>query len=365
MIETILAVVPHLSGNQGSSINERGLLKAIARKGFRVIVFSFDGWLPKIRSWRERKGVIVWISLPNLYPVWAITWALFSTALPLVVTVLDTLVNLKLIYIRDPLIAFTLTLIPKKIKKKTIVKIPTIIEEEASNPLFTFLYIAADKVLASDTDIALAFPTKEFGIKWARKRGWLGNRKVILPAGAEPELKSLRRRRKYVRIEKPLRLGFIGGVNKARGAHLIPDILIALKSKGIDAEFWVVGQGPLLNNLIRKCKASNLPCVFFGSRTHEEALKILSQLDVLILPMKDVSRISKTVIEAWCIGVPVITTSPTLAKGDVAVLARNVKEIVDAILNFRSLISYVEKGFRICEKYSYEKLAERVLISVR
>jgi glycosyltransferase involved in cell wall biosynthesis len=105
---------------------------------------------------------------------------------------------------------------------------------------------------------------------------------------------------------------FVGRVNHVqKGIWDIPPILSEARRLGADFTFEMVGDGEPELSQLRKvfaAKHAQLPVVFHGRQSHQDAIRLLSQADILLMP----SRFE---------GLP-ITLLETLAQGVVPVASR-------------------------------------------
>jgi len=104
--------------------------------------------------------------------------------------------------------------------------------------------------------------------------------------------------------EAPLRFISIGNLFRWKGVHLA---LRAFAQAGLDAEFWVVGDGPERSRL--QCQAAALGIAsrarFWGRLPREEAWAMLARSHILVFPgMRDSG--GTVCLEAMAMGRPVI-----------------------------------------------------------
>jgi len=74
----------------------------------------------------------------------------------------------------------------------------------------------------------------------------------------------------------------------------------------------IVGDGPERRKIEKLCRELKVDCHITGFIKHEEALKLMKEFDTIVVPSIKISTTSSKipikVIEAWAIGIPVITT---------------------------------------------------------
>jgi glycosyltransferase involved in cell wall biosynthesis len=145
-----------------------------------------------------------------------------------------------------------------------------------------------------------------------------------------------------------------------------------------DAELWIIGDGPLKEELTSFCVAEGLHQVkFLGAR--RDVVAILQQLKVLVLSSID-EGMSITLLEAMASGVPVVATNvggnpEIVVDGETGFLVEpESSELLAAkvirLLADRKLAGYMgENGIRRVQEYfsiekmtrEYEKIYDSVL----
>lgn len=109
------------------------------------------------------------------------------------------------------------------------------------------------------------------------------------------------------KIESRVNILFMGRLQIQKGAQLLPSIARILKQEGIDYEMFVLGSGPLSNNLRYITKKENLKIKFFGFVTNEKIKKeIWKKTHILLSPSVWCEPFGMVVLEAMASGVPVI-----------------------------------------------------------
>lgn len=105
---------------------------------------------------------------------------------------------------------------------------------------------------------------------------------------------------------KTLRLIYISNFRPIKNPSHIVDIFAAVK-KQIDAELWLVGDGPELLDVQRRLKQSNLDRTvrFWGAQ--KDVFSILKEGDVLLVT-SHYESFSLAALEAMACGVPVVTS---------------------------------------------------------
>ena len=126
------------------------------------------------------------------------------------------------------------------------------------------------------------------------------------------------------------------------------------------------------------CKVLNISYKITGFLSHEEALKHLAMLDIMVLPSKRISttelNIPIKIIEAWALGIPIVATKHrvfiemSFKDGEHLVYCEpNPRDVAKAILrliNDEELRRKLSKiGPKLARKFNYDKIAD-ALISV-
>ncbi len=190
------------------------------------------------------------------------------------------------------------------------------------------------------------------------------NRIFYLPHGIE--LPS--RYREAQAPEKPLRLLFLGRMNRSKGIFDLPQIDEILRNNKVNVEWGCIGAGPELQSL--KDSWKNDKVRYFSPETNAEVMDLISSYDVFVLPTKfEGSPVS--LLETMAVGlVPVISK-----------LEGGITDIVDSSVGFtpgvndnqtfaesiikldndRNLLETLSKRCRnvIIEKFDLSKTAEK------
>ena len=368
----VLALVPHLRGDIGSSVNEREFLRSLSELSADIIAISFDGWRISRSRIKTKRGSITVLHFPNLYFLWVIEWFIISMFISIIVSFLYKRMGLDLIYARSAPLAVPFLPLAKKVC--LVVKIPGIIEGELKKGPFMYLYRLLEMKLARSGDVILAFPTKKLGEIWLRLRGGLiGNsfkrESLVLPAGVEDWVASnVDVGRIGSDTSETIRLGFIGTVSKRRGAHLLADTVRFMEENlGVRATLVVAGDGPYLTDLVAECKEKVVKCRILGRIPHERILEVLSHVDVLLLPLeRDLHNehvIPKSAMEAWCAGVPVVSTLKQIEELGGGIYAeREPRDIARAVMRaLKERKSLSRRYEELCNGFKYSNIARRFL----
>jgi glycosyltransferase involved in cell wall biosynthesis len=143
----------------------------------------------------------------------------------------------------------------------------------------------------------------------AKSFGYAGENSVVIPNGIEPDtFKPLDKEKikKELGLSKKV-VGFVGGLKKVKRADKLPDIFSYISSM-YDAEFLVVGDGELREDIEKECKKRRLKVKFVGNVSHEDVTYYMNAMDVMILPSRN-EGFGAVVIEAQGCGVAVVGSS--------------------------------------------------------
>lgn len=139
--------------------------------------------------------------------------------------------------------------------------------------------------------------------------GYSGSNSVIIPNGVDHNVfkipqklipnceKESGEKRRYV-------VGFVGNLVMVKRAENLPTIFREIKDY-IDARFVLVGDGPLREEILKKCLKLGLDVQFVGRVKHEEVAHYMNEMDALILPSRNEGW-PCVILEAQACGVPVV-----------------------------------------------------------
>jgi len=115
---------------------------------------------------------------------------------------------------------------------------------------------------------------------------------------------------KGVKPFSPLRLVYLGRIEKEKGSHLLLPICEGLIARGISFKLDVIGSGSYAPLLEREIKESN-SINFRGFLTQQEAFRILQESHILVFPSYS-EAVGLSVVEAMKAGVvPVVSDLPS------------------------------------------------------
>ena len=169
------------------------------------------------------------------------------------------------------------------------------------------LVVMAEKILAIFTDQLLAVGDKVrqdlliAGIGKKEKFGLMPPGLVInkLPAKDE-SLKS------FGLSNSRLQCAFIGRITQIKRPDRFLDVVSEVKKRGIDLDFFMAGDGELLEGCRKRISQQDLPVIVLGWQSDIE--KVLSAADIVVLT-SDNEGTPLSLIQAGMAGLPVVTTN--------------------------------------------------------
>jgi len=131
-----------------------------------------------------------------------------------------------------------------------------------------------------------------------------------------------------------LHCAFIGRVTQIKRPDRFLDVVSEIKRRGINLEFFIAGDGELLDSCRERISSENLPVAVLGWQSNIE--KILSAADIVILT-SDNEGTPLSLIQAGMAGLPVVTTdvgsvSEVILSGETGIVTGSkVDDIADAL----------------------------------
>ena len=197
------------------------------------------------------------------------------------------------------------------------------------------LVIIAEKVLAIFTHELLAVGDKvrqdllAVGIGNSRKFG-------LMPPGLEiGKLPNKKEAQEFLGISTTtLHCAFIGRVTQIKRPDRFLDVVAEIKRRGVELEFFMAGDGELLNTCRERITRENLPVKILGWQSNIE--KVLAAADLVVLT-SDNEGTPLSLIQAGMASLPVVTTRvgsvpEVVLDGTVGIIAGlDVQEIADAL----------------------------------
>jgi glycosyltransferase involved in cell wall biosynthesis len=202
-------------------------------------------------------------------------------------------------------------------------------------PFKRALVVLAEKTLAQFTNQLLAVGDK---VRQDLLRAGIGNSGMFdlmppgLTVGAIPD--SYESRISFGLPAEQLQCAFIGRVTQIKRPDRFLDVVSEIKKRQINLEFFIAGDGELLETCRERIVAEELPVVVLGWQSDIE--RVLSAADIVILT-SDNEGTPLSLIQAGMAGLPVVTTNvgsvPEVVINNVTgiVTELNVQLIADAL----------------------------------
>lgn len=383
----ILALVPSFYGYTGDAVNERQLIIALARKVEKCYVITFVGFKQLFTHRRKELKV----NLPKNITVIPIPFPHLTMIITMVITpfiaaifglILNIVKKIDLIYIRTSFLSICF-LTFQSLARKTIVKIPAIIEDEIPDGFIKFLVKnAADildrLVLAKARKIAVN--GKLMYREIVKRRSFKHKDEPLeIPPGVDLQAIEKLKRQVTKTPQDTINIGFIGSLHRWQGVENLVKAIAILNKKKFNLKLTIIGDGELRPFIEELCKALRINYEITGFLPHEEALKRLSMLDIMVLPSRRISttesNIPIKVIEAWALGIPVIVARHRVFlengikdREDVIFCEPEPVSIANAIstlLNDDVLRNRLAmNGQRLAKRFNYNNIAEILLKSI-
>ena len=168
------------------------------------------------------------------------------------------------------------------------------------------LVIIAEQVLAMFTHQLLAVGNK---VRQDLLAVGIGNSKKfgLMPPGLEiGELPNKKKSQESFGLSATtLQCGFIGRVTQIKRPDRFLDVVTEIKRRGVELEFFMAGDGELLDTCRERIMRENLPVKVLGWQSDIE--KVLSVADLVVLT-SDNEGTPLSLIQAGMAGLPVVTT---------------------------------------------------------
>ena len=103
-----------------------------------------------------------------------------------------------------------------------------------------------------------------------------------------------------------LQCAFIGRVTQIKRPDRFLDVVSEIKKRGVDLDFFIAGDGELLETCRERIKKDNLPVTILGWQSDIE--RVLSSADMVVLT-SDNEGTPLSLIQAGMAGLPVVTTN--------------------------------------------------------
>jgi glycosyltransferase involved in cell wall biosynthesis len=381
-------VLPSVYGYTGDVVNEMSLLSSICKKNVFCYVFTTlsPSQVIKYRKSKfrvpENMRVFTFITLPRPNPLLSLILRLFfSYIFASLILVSGLSHKLSLIYVRDSAFAPAFLSL-KSLADKTIVKIPTILEEEIFFKGLTKRL--ADRIIEFADRLAFAKAKKiavhsiPQAIELARRRRFIPRGGFIkVPPGFSPDVidKIKTKTARQISNNANFKVGYVGTLSHHQGVDLLAEAVSLVAEKFPHIELIIIGDGLLKRELLEFCRKKGIKCEVTGFISHKEALAKMLSLDVLVAPRRR-TAVTETIIpikvvEAWALGIPVIVTCHKAFKiryhdlEDVAYCEPEPEDIADKIIlllqnkDLRNKLR--QRGPELAREYSYDATAEKLL----
>ncbi|GEK91050.1 glycosyltransferase [Alkalibacterium kapii] len=129
--------------------------------------------------------------------------------------------------------------------------------------------------------------------------GYSGKNALITYNGVDTKLFSQKDKRNYNRV------GFVGTLKKVKGADLLPDIFKCIEKYNGETDFFVIGDGPLRNQLEQAFKERDLDVEMPGLVDYDDVPELLKTMDVLVVPSRN-EGLGMIALEANAMGIPAV-----------------------------------------------------------
>jgi glycosyltransferase involved in cell wall biosynthesis len=389
----VLALTPSFFGRTGDAINERQLLMALAKKVEKCYIVTFIGFKQIFTKRRTELKVnlpknitIIPVPLPQVH-ILMVYFAMTSISCltSIIGLMLNALKKIDSVYIRNPFFSMGF-LTFQSLAKKTVVKIPAMIEDEIPNEGITKFLIKKvvpfleRLVLAKAKKVAVnGRPLYE---ELVRRRSFRHKDEPLeIPPGVDLNL--IEKVKSQVDRTSPrntINVGYLGSFSWWQGVDILVQAVALLRETVPNIKLFLIGDGELRPLIEKMCKTSNILYEITGFLPHEEALRHLAMLEVLVLPSKRMttreSIIPIKVIEAWALGIPVVVTKHYVylvnkIKDFEDVIfcepePRNVANALLTILADGKLKKKLEKnGPQLAMQFNYDQIAEKLLSALR
>ena len=197
------------------------------------------------------------------------------------------------------------------------------------------LVVVVEKSLAIFTDQLLAVGNK---VQQDLLQAGIGSREKfgLMPPGlsiGDLPIKSESRESLGLSANR-LQCGFIGRVTQIKRPDRFLDVVSEIKQRGVNLDFFIAGDGELLETCRERIASGDLPVTILGWQSDID--KVLSAADIVLLT-SDNEGTPLSLIQAGMAGLPVVTTNvgsvPDVVLDGVTgiITALDVKELANAL----------------------------------
>jgi glycosyltransferase involved in cell wall biosynthesis len=198
-----------------------------------------------------------------------------------------------------------------------------------------FMVVLAEKILAKFSHQLLAVGDKVRQDLLAVGIGKLDKFSLMPPGLQIDELPSKSASRDFYGLSsQKLECAFIGRVTRIKRPDRFLDVVTEIENRGLDIEFFIAGDGDLLENCRARIAAHDLPVKVLGWQSNIEM--VLSAADIVVLT-SDNEGTPLSLIQAGMARLPVVTTRvgsvPEVVLDGVTgmITSLDVKEIANAL----------------------------------
>ncbi|MEM0464174.1 glycosyltransferase family 4 protein [Pyrobaculum sp.] len=381
-----MLVIPAI-GSTGDAINERQLALALSRY-CKIHIYTLVPLLGIFQLKKQLKKIQ--IPLQSIFFIIGFPLAINLLSQLIISFTLALLARLRrydILYIRGGILSFY----PAMLKKnyRIVTKLAALEEDEIKYyvigkykiklskvdfSIFKFFLNSIWRYVAYKTDI-LATPSPLLLAKFCERRLVSCNKSVVFaPAGVFFD-KIIEKYNRTTSSNDVYNIGFIGLFEYWQGIENIIKAAHLLEKKGFPIKLILVGDGPMRDSIVTLCKEFRVNCIITGFVSHDEALKIMSKFDVLVLPSLKTSTTDSNVpikvIEAWALGIPVVVTRHNIFD---VIGARNLENVVFCEPNPVDVAKKIElvlsssvlrerlalNGRSLAKMFDYNKTAKRI-----
>lgn len=194
---------------------------------------------------------------------------------------------------------------------------------------------------------------------------------AVIPMGCDTSnFSPMFKNKKYFKNNGKKNIIFVGRLAEKKGVKYLIDAM-----RYIDANLYIIGKGPLEQELKKQASHYNDKITFLGPKTHQELPEIYASADVFVAPSitakdGDQEGFGLVIIEAMASGTPVVGSRSggivdIIQDGKNGLLAeekdsRQLAEKINQLLNNEILYSQIkEQAFCTAKQYDYDVIAEK------
>lgn len=143
----------------------------------------------------------------------------------------------------------------------------------------------------------------------AISNGYSARNSLVIPNGVDTSVffrRDVEESRQKTGMQKRMPVvGFVGNLEKIKGADRLPDIFAQIHNKQPQVQFVIIGDGKLRNHIQKEMKARNLPVRFTGYIAAKTLPWYYSLMDVMLMASRE-EGFGVVAIEAAACGTPVV-----------------------------------------------------------